>query len=745
MADQSHVPLVVDLDGTLIRTDLMWESLARMLCRNPFSIFLILFWWSRGRAYLKQQLVARIQVPSAELPYNERFVEWLRKEKNTGRPIILATASDLGMAQPVANHLGLFELVMASDGKTNLRRDNKRKALVAKFGDRGFDYAGNSKDDLMVWPAARQAIVVNAPPAVRAAAAQCTAVGPSFCEDYRPFEVGRRFVTELFWRSGFLLATVAGILLDLSFPKFSVAGFAWIVPALMLGAAYGKSGAAAFRVGYVAGLTFWLASLYWLLLMPATGFPILAWLALPIYIAVYFGAWTWFMTRQAFPEDRWSGRVIWSLGGAAAWVALEMIRARLFGGFPWSFLGASQYQLIPLIQIASVTGVYGVSFLVTWFSLAVYSAAVMMIRHPTRRQAWQVEMVLPMFIVIAVYVGGYIVTLTGSAPQSTFPVTAIQPSVPQTLIWSAQDDARRFSDLLSRSQAALTAPVKPGGLLVWPESAVPELDEPTYESINAFARSNRVWIVLNGDDVEVTPKATNYFNAAFLVGPDGKWRQAYHKRELVIFGEYVPLETWLPFIKWLTPISGGWTPGDKPVSFILNRSETVPPSGTISITQGQDATISDTVECAPLICFEDSFPTAGRDSAADDDDFLVNLTNDGWFGQSSEQWQHLANSVFRAVENGLPLFRSANNGITCLVDKHGRITELFRDARHSEYGPGTFTADVPLRTPREKAAPTFYHRHGDWFGWGCVGIAAFYLIRSRFAAREARHQISRPL
>src|SRR5579862_916922 len=128
----NHIPLVVDLDGTLIKTDLLWEHLTRLLRRNPFSVFQILFWWTRGRAYLKQQLARQVQVDAASLPYNENFLDWLREQKSSGRKIILATASDFQMARPVADYVGIFDEVFASDGKTNLRSKNKLKLLVDK-------------------------------------------------------------------------------------------------------------------------------------------------------------------------------------------------------------------------------------------------------------------------------------------------------------------------------------------------------------------------------------------------------------------------------------------------------------------------------------------------------------------------------------------------------------------------------------------------------------------------------------
>lgn len=732
MADTPHLPLVVDLDGTVIRTDMLWELLARYLRRNPFALVRVLLWWLRGRARLKQELGKRVAVDPASLPYHQPFLHWLRQENAAGRHLVLATASDQRMAQPVADYLGLFAEVLASDGQTNLRQEAKRLALVGKYGERGFDYAGNSRDDLVVWRSARRAIVVNASPAVQQRAAGIAEAGPTFCEGYVPCAVARCFATELFWRSGYILALVAGLLLAMAFPKWNLAGFAWIAPALLLAAAHGKSKADAFRVGCAGGLTFWLVSLYWLLLMPATGFPILGWAALAGYVAVYFGLWLVLALPAGRPAwDTWAGRTSWALGGAAAWVALEMVRARLFSGFPWSFLGVSQFQLVPLLQVASVTGVYGVSFLITWFSLALYAAGVMILRHPTRRQVWQVEIFLPMTAVVACYVAGFFALSGVPTPPSTVRVTAIQPSVPQTLIWSEADNARRFQDLLELSRRALLAGTNATDLLLWPESAVPGLDDATYLAINEFVRSNHVWLVLNGDHGEMHPAQTNYFNAAFLVSPAGEWRQVYHKRQLVIFGEYVPLVRWLPFLKWLTPISGGWSAGDRPVTFALTRQAPPPPSGVIHISSDPAAPDDRTFHCAPLICFEDTFPGAVRDSSSPDVDFLINLTNDGWFGESAEQWQHLANAVFRAVENGLPLLRCANNGVTGLISAHGRLETVFRDPHQSEYGPGALTVEIPMRPAEQKAASTFYRRHGDWFGWACVGLTVAGIIGRR--------------
>ncbi len=718
------IPLVVDLDGTLIRTDMMWEAIAQILRRNPLAIFQILFWWSRGRAKLKQKLAARFKIEAAGLPFHEPFLAWLRAEKNSGRKIILATASDLKMAQPVAAHVGIFDEVLASDGKTNLRSENKARVLTQKFGAAGFDYAGNSSADFAVWQAARGAVIVNASPRVRAVAAS-KQTGPDFCAGFSHLAILKRILGGLFIRSGYLLAIFAGLVLSAAFPKFSFAGFAWCAPALMFFAARKKSGADAFRVGWVSGFAFWLVSLAWLLNIPVAGFPILGWVLLSAYCSVFFGAWVWLVCRPAArrpPPASWRSRQLWTLGGAAAWVALELFRGWFLSGFPWSFLGCSQYQLVPLLQIAAFTGVFGVSFLVVWFSLAIYSAAEMIYTQPTKRQVWQAEIVLPLVAVIACYVGGMFHLHSTSASDSrsarTLRVTSIQPSVPQSLIWSTSADADRFHELLARSQAALTNATD---LLLWPEAAVPRTlryDPEILDAVTTLARTNHLWIVLASDDMEpalhpTKPNEVNYFNAAFLVSPEGELLTRYCKRKLVIFGEYVPLLRWLPFLKWFTPIEGGFTPGDKSEVFALKNLS---------------------VRLAPLICFEDTFPASGRsaaDSASEGIDALVNLTNDGWFGEGAEQRQHLANSVFRAIETGLPLIRSCNNGVTCWLDAQGRIQKTFAATNGSEYAAGAFSFELPLRALGEKYTPTFYQKHGNIFAWLCVVATVLFSVRKK--------------
>lgn len=162
------VPLVIDLDGTLIRTDLLHESVLKLLRGRPHLSLVLPGWLAGGKAHLKRQVADRVPLDIHSLPYNDALLEWIRAERAAGRRIVLCTASDARYAKDVADHLGLFDEVIASDGSDNISARRKAEVLVERFGERGFDYAGNSRDDLAVWKRSRRAIVVNASDGMRA-------------------------------------------------------------------------------------------------------------------------------------------------------------------------------------------------------------------------------------------------------------------------------------------------------------------------------------------------------------------------------------------------------------------------------------------------------------------------------------------------------------------------------------------------------------------------------------------------
>lgn len=539
------------------------------------------------------------------------------------------------------------------------------------------------------------------------------------------------------------LSAVAGLLLALAFLSGSASGFAWVVPGIWLWCGAAPARWSPLQVGYAGGLAFHLAALHWLTYIPVPVAPVAGWLSLSLYLAFFPATWVWLCWRSLPRNARvaqqstwaqqtdavlgmpWWQRTAWTLGCAGSWVALEMLQARLLSGFPWNLLGISQYRLFPLTQIASMTGVYGVSFLVAWTSLSLALAALRLLRQPAHQWGWMAELRCPVFLLLCVFGVGVLHTSSPLTPGREIQLALVQPAIPQEVIWNQREDSNRFARVLQLSQLAVAT--RPH-VLVWPEAALPELTEQNVRQIQELVRSNRVWMVLGAEDAEARTspgpqKAYDYFNAAHLLSPDGQLRATYHKQQLVIFGEYVPLARWLPFLKRLTPVENGFQSGRGPVPFPIGT-----PRSRTSV----------------LICFEDVFPHLVRRHVEPDTDFLLNLTNDGWFGNSAAQWQHAAAACFRAVENGRPLVRCTNNGLTCWYDSRGRLRQWLGEDAGDPYRSGFLTVRIPLPPAGQSQPLTFYTRHGDLFGWGCVGLTLAQvvwrprrLLRRRSAPRPA--------
>jgi 4-hydroxybenzoate polyprenyltransferase/phosphoserine phosphatase len=202
----NSIPLVVDLDGTLIQTDMLHETALHTLKGRPLDVLKMPAWLAQGKSTLKQHLAQGFEFSPANLPFNQAVLTWLTQEKNAGREIILCTASDQCLAVKIAEHLGFFDSVMASDGQTNLAGQNKAQALVQRFGPRGFDYAGNSSSDLPVWAVSRQAVVVSSSASLAARARQVAEVsrvipsGPA-----SPFKTWRKALRAHQWLKNALL------------------------------------------------------------------------------------------------------------------------------------------------------------------------------------------------------------------------------------------------------------------------------------------------------------------------------------------------------------------------------------------------------------------------------------------------------------------------------------------------------------------------------------------------------------
>ena len=244
-------------------------------------------------------------------------------------------------------------------------------------------------------------------------------------------------------------------------------------------------------------------------------------------------------------------------------------------------------------------------------------------------------------------------------------------------------------------------------LLVWPEGAFPGSIE-SFAPVWDLLAKHKVWLCFNGTDAEQETLTTDhpvFYNTAFLMDPSGKLQGTYHKRHLVIFGEYVPLSEFLPFLKMLTPIQSLFTPGKTPQWFEMAEPE---------------------ARIYPLICFEDVMPYLARNSGKKTTDLLINLTNDGWFKDSAAQVQHGSLAAFRCIENGLPMVRCGNNGLTCWIDTAGRLQGIESLDDESEiHSRGFKTFQVPIHWT---SGPTVYQKGGHRFEMGSIAASILLIV-----------------
>jgi apolipoprotein N-acyltransferase len=334
-------------------------------------------------------------------------------------------------------------------------------------------------------------------------------------------------------------------------------------------------------------------------------------------------------------------------------------------------------------------------------------------------------------------------------------LSLVQANIPQTLKWDPAEKPM-ILDRFERLTRDWALPYRPD-LILWPEAATPEpvlLDEVSRGVVTKLAAQAGVPLLIGSIDYDVRVKPVEGFNAALLMLPDGTVARSYRKLHLVPFGEYVPLVKLFPFMRYVTPIEGGFEPGTEYTTFELGkegraeggkngmvegwnggrREEGESPQSS-SLPTFQSSSALPPIRFAVVICFEDTVADVYRRFARRDVDFMVNLTNDGWFKTSPAAELHLANAVFRAVETRRPLVRCTNTGVTCVVDEHG-----FVRARLEPFTAGV--QNVELALPAVRGPPTFYTRRGDVFTGLCALISVLTvtiaIVDGRARANRAR-------
>ncbi|MBM3255227.1 MAG: apolipoprotein N-acyltransferase [Candidatus Omnitrophica bacterium] len=490
------------------------------------------------------------------------------------------------------------------------------------------------------------------------------------------------------------LCLLSGVLLALPFNNGKLWIFAWFafVPAFF--ALNNKSLKGAFFLFFITGIIFWWGVIYWLVHVTLAGT-----IALVFYLSLYFAIFGLIIrpcTKNSTPYALIFIPSVWAL--------LEFLRGHLLTGFPWALLGYSQYLNLTVIQIADITGAFGISFLLIFVNVAIVEIICLI-----KNKAWPrlkiTILLLIGFLSLILYYGYFRLSSNVVSGARHVRISLIQGNIPQELKWAV--NAKDFI-LEQYSHLTKEAVKENPELVIWPEAASPALlgeDEAVFTRIFALAKEIKTPLLLGA----VVREGEDYFNSALLLNAQSEIIDRYDKLHLVPFGEYIPLKKVFPFLETVVPI-GDILPGrEYAVMKIPNPKSQIPSKFGV------------------LICFEDLFPGLSRNFIKRGAQFLVNITNDAWYKRTPASYQHLQASVLRAVENRVYLARAANTGISGFISPLGEILSTVRDSRGGEiFIPGYDTRDIFI----EKRPLSFYTRYGDIFVTLCFLLAVYGIIFS---------------
>jgi apolipoprotein N-acyltransferase len=465
-----------------------------------------------------------------------------------------------------------------------------------------------------------------------------------------------------------------------------------------------------FLLGLTTGLVYFAGTLYWtgtvMQVYGGVGGFVAAGvgLLLDAYLALYPALFAVIVGRLA---ARLGSRAV--LLAPAVWVATELGRGYLLTGFPWVLLGYSQVHVLPIAQLASLLGVFGVSGLVALASAAI---AYTVLTPSYRARAAVVGVTLLLVAGTGAW-GAWRLqqnTLAGPDPHGVaLKIALVQGNIPQDEKW----DRAHATAILQRYLAMTREAAEKGAtFIVWPEASTPfffEEDPVGNAAIRRVARETGRYVLVGSDQMErsTPPK---YYNAAFLIRPDGTTGAVYRKMHLVPFGEYVPLKRLLFFASPLVEAVSDFSPGDEAAML---------PLGPLKVSTA--------------ICYEVVYPNLIRRFVLGGAQLLTTITNDAWYGSSSAPYQHFDQAAMRAIEQGRYLARSANTGISGIVDPYGRVLQ-----RSALFEQVVLVGDVRLLS-----GLTFYARFGDAFAFACVALTLISLIVA-LTARETDTIAVRP-
>ncbi len=496
------------------------------------------------------------------------------------------------------------------------------------------------------------------------------------------------------------LAGISGVLGFLAFPPFGYGLLAWVGFLPLFFAIRRSTVRGAFWLSYFSGVVFFGGLLFWLTNVTVPGTVILV-LILSVFYGL-FGLFAGILFKYSLEL----------LILPFVWVVLEYLRGYMLTGFPWGILGYTQYRNLNIIQIADVAGGYGISFILVLVNVAFFSHLV----RAKRRIAYMVAALA--MIVVAVTYG--VCRLNNFKFRGEPVLSVIQGNIPQEIKWDgtrAGGIIGEYDDLTRK--AAGDRP----DMVIWPETAYPYLVNAGDEADEVKEIAEEIGVpVLTG---VVYRDGKDFFNCAALFSEKEELVRKYYKIHLVPFGEFIPLEKYLsPLKKYINKPIGDYAKGGEYTLFPLR---------SLSLFRGEDGSIArsaDLYRFGVLICFEDVFPYIAREFVLKGADLMVNMTNDAWFGDTAAAEQHLQASVFRAVENRVPVIRAANTGVSCFVDSTGEVL-----SRVEEGGKDTFVRGFRTASVRVCGIRSFYTRNGDVFVYFCGLIVALFFAVELFRGR----------
>jgi apolipoprotein N-acyltransferase len=464
--------------------------------------------------------------------------------------------------------------------------------------------------------------------------------------------------------------------------------------------------AAAFA-GWWFGLGYFVPGLYWIGYAFLVDAPTFGWLmpfavlGLPAYLAL-FTAFGFALARLIWTRD--ASRVI---ALAATLTTSEWLRGHVLTGFPWNAFGYALTEPLALAQAASLIGLWGMTFL----SVAIFASPAALIDGRSRgRRPW-IAPALALTLLVAMGIFGAVrLKLQPTSWVANVKLRIMQPNLQQDVRFNYSAKAevmQKYLALSDRASGPQSTGVRDASILIWPESAFPFFltrEADAMAQIAALLPKGTVLITgsVRAPDLPPGTRVTRAYNSIYVIDHDGSVLSVYDKLHLVPFGEYLPFQQWMEKLglEQLTKVQGGFIAGTR------RRSMDIP----------------NAPRALPLICYEAVFP---GDVAARDDrpGWIVNLTNDGWFGISTGPYQHLQQARLRAIEEGLPLVRAANTGISAVIDPLGRIV-----ARLGLGLEGVLDSSLPSAIP-----PTVYTRAGDIPAALIVAAAFVFVIRRRIA------------